>query len=172
MPEFGDESRVERSRPRARSHPSTQSEIVWHERSFDALSVRELYAIMALRAQVFVVEQRCAYQDADGCDAVSRHLWAEQPNGTIVAYLRILPAGVKFAEVSLGRVITAQEVRRSGLGRELMRRGIAAVGEHVPIRIGAQAYLERFYAEFGFECVSDLYDEDGIPHIEMLRQGC
>lgn len=157
---------------RSRSRLIAQSDLVWHQRSFDALSVRQLYAIMALRAQVFVVEQRCAYQDADGCDAVSRHLWAEQPDGTMAAYLRVLPAGVKFAEVSLGRVITAPEVRRSGLGRELMRRGIAAVGERVPIRIGAQAYLERFYAEFGFERASGLYDEDGIPHIEMLRRGC
>ena len=169
MRDSGPETHGHRSGSRSRL--IAQGDLVWHQRPFDALSVRQLYAIMALRAQVFVVEQRCAYQDADGCDAASRHLWAEQPVGTIVAYLRILPAGVKFAEVSLGRVITAPEVRRSGLGRELMRRGIAAVGEHVPIRIGAQAYLERFYAEFGFERTSALYDEDGIPHIEMLRRG-
>ncbi len=170
MRDSGPEAHGHRSGSRSRL--IAQGDLVWHQRPFDALSVRQLYAIMALRAQVFVVEQRCAYQDADGCDAVSRHLWAEQPDGTMAAYLRVLPAGVKFAEVSLGRVITAPDVRRSGLGRELMRRGIAAVGEGVPIRIGAQAYLERFYAEFRFERASGLYDEDGIPHIEMLRRGC
>lgn len=146
-------------------------DLVWREEPFDALAPRRLYAIMALRAQVFVVEQRCAYQDADGADAASRHLWAESPDGAIVAYLRLVPAGVKFAEASIGRVVTAPSVRRTGLGRELMRRGIAAIGADVPIRIGAQAYLERFYGGFGFERASDLYDEDGIPHIEMLRRG-
>lgn len=139
----------------------------WHESGFDALSPAQLYAILALRQRVFVVEQRCAYLDTDGVDSVSRHLWAEH-GGAIVAYLRIVPAGVKFAELSIGRVITAPEVRGTGLGRELMRRGIAAAGP-VPIRIGAQAHLERFYGELGFRRASDVYDEDGIPHIEMLR---
>src|SRR5262245_46534708 len=122
---------------------------------------------MALRQRVFVVEQNCPYLDADGIDEVSRHFWAEQ-GGAIAAYLRIVPAGVKFAEVSIGRVITAPEARGSGLGRELMKRGIAAAGS-VPIRIGAQAHLERFYGELGFQRASDVYDEDGIPHIEMTR---
>jgi ElaA protein len=142
-------------------------ELTWHERPFDALTVHQLYAIMVLRQRVFVVEQKCAYLDADGADAASRHLWAEQ-RGEIVAYVRIVPAGEKFAEVSIGRVITAPETRGTGLGRELMRRAIAASGA-VPIRIGAQAHLERFYGELGFVRASDVYDEDGIPHIEMLR---
>ncbi|MFM7261546.1 MAG: GNAT family N-acetyltransferase [bacterium] len=147
------------------------SVLVWRQRAFDALTARELYAILAQRAEVFVVEQRCAYQDLDGFDAASTHLWAERADGTIVACLRVLPAGVKYDEVSIGRVVTAPSVRRTGLGRELMRRGIIAAGERVPIRIGAQAYLECFYGEFGFERASELYDEDGIPHIEMLRRG-
>jgi ElaA protein len=88
--------------------------------------------------------------------------------GAIVAYLRIVPAGVKFAEVSIGRVVTSPETRGMGLGRELMKRGIAAAGA-VPLRIGAQAHLERFYCELGFTRASDVYDEDGIPHIEMLK---
>jgi ElaA protein len=116
---------------------------------------------------VFVVEQNCPYLDADGVDDIARHLWAEQ-GGAIAAYLRIVPAGVKFAEVSIGRVITAPEARGTGLGRELMKRGIAAAG-HVPIRIGAQAHLEKFYGELGFQRASDVYDEDGIPHVEMTR---
>lgn len=158
--------------PRDRSDdPGRISGLVWQQRSFDALTARELYAILALRAEVFVVEQRCAYQDLDGFDAASSHLWAEGSDGTVVACLRLLPAGVKYDEVSIGRVVTAPSVRGTGLGRELMRRGIVAAGERVPIRIGAQAYLERFYGEFGFERASELYDEDGIPHIEMLRRG-
>lgn len=138
----------------------------WHDRAFDELTTRELYAITALRERVFVVEQNCPYLDADGVDLVSRHLWGE--DGQLRAYLRIVPAGAKFAEVSLGRVITAPEVRGSGLGKELMKRGLAAVGA-VPVRIGAQAHLEKFYGELGFVRASDVYDEDGIPHIEMLR---
>ncbi len=139
----------------------------WHDRAFGELTVDELYAIIALRERVFVVEQACAYLDADGYDRGSRHLWAEA--GSIHAYLRIVPAGQKFAELSLGRIITAPEARGTGLGKELVRRGIAAAGE-VAIRIGAQAHLETFYGGFGFVRASELYDEDGIPHIEMLRR--
>lgn len=146
-------------------------ELTWQERRFDDLTARELHAILALRAQVFVVEQRCAYRDPDEFDLPSRHLWAERFDGTVVAYLRVIPAGVKFAEPSIGRVVTADCVRRAGVGRELMRRGIAAVGAESPIRICAQVYLERFYRELGFVRVSEPYDEDGIAHIDMLRAG-
>jgi ElaA protein len=139
----------------------------WHDRSFAELTVAELYSIVELRERVFIVEQKCAYLDADGADRVSRHLWATRDDA-IVAYLRLVPAGVKFAEVSIGRVVIAPEARRTGLGRELMQRGCAAAGS-VAIRIGAQAYLQRFYTDLGFETVSDLYVEDGIPHYEMLR---
>jgi ElaA protein len=140
----------------------------WHDRAFAELTVPELYAIVTLRERVFIVEQRCAYLDADGVDPVSRHLWATEQEA-VRAYLRIVPAGAKFAELSIGRVITAPEARGTGLGRELMRRGIAACGD-VPIRIGAQAHLQRFYGELGFVAASELYEEDGIPHIEMIRQ--
>lgn len=141
----------------------------WHERGFDELTVHELYAIVALRERVFVVEQRCAYQDADGLDPLARHLWAEE-SGAVHAYCRMFAAGVKYAEASIGRVITAPEVRGTGLGRLLMRRALAAVGP-VPVRIGAQAHLEAFYGELGFVRASAIYDEDGIPHIEMVRGG-
>ncbi|MGE0867333.1 MAG: GNAT family N-acetyltransferase [Kofleriaceae bacterium] len=139
----------------------------WHERAFGELTVRQLYAITSLRESVFVVEQRCSYLDADGLDLVARHVWADDGDD-VRAYLRILPAGTKFTEVSIGRVVIAPSSRGTGLGRELMRRGLAACG-NVPIRIGAQAHLESFYAELGFARVSDVYDDDGIPHIEMLR---
>lgn len=140
----------------------------WIDRAFGDLSSIDLYAIVALREQVFVVEQNCAYQDADGIDPVSRHVWAEDANHAIHAYLRIVPAGKKFAEVSIGRVIVAQPARRTGLGKRLMNHGLALAGP-VPVRIGAQAYLEKFYSELGFTKASEPYDEDGIPHIEMLR---
>jgi ElaA protein len=147
-------------------------ELRWHDRAFGELSVAELYAIIALREQVIVVEQACAYLEADGRDPAARHLWAEaiRPGqaATIWAYLRIVPAGAKFDEVSLGRIVTAPAARGTGLGRALVGRGLAAVGA-VPVRISAQAHLERFYGEFGFRRAGESYLEDGIPHIEMLR---
>jgi len=142
----------------------------WFERAFNELSLDELYAIVALREQVFVVEQKCAYLDADGVDPQCRHLWAVE-DGRIVAYLRLIPAGVKYDEVAIGRVIVAAEARGTGLGKELMKRGLALAGA-APVRLGAQAHLERFYGELGFRRVSDVYDEDGIPHVEMLRDSC
>ena len=142
--------------------------LAWHRRAFAHLTPAELYAIVALREAVFIVEQRCAYLDADGYDPACEHMWATTADGEVAAYLRIVPAGVKFAETAIGRIITSPKARGTGLGRELVRRGIAAAGE-VPVRIGAQAHLEKFYGEFGFVRASDVYDEDGIPHIEMLR---
>jgi ElaA protein len=142
--------------------------VIWHERAFDELTRDELYAILALRARVFVVEQNCVYQDVDGLDPRCRHLWAHD-GGDIVAYLRLIPAGVTYAEAAIGRVIVAQRMRGTGLGKELMRRGLAAAGA-VPVRLGAQAHLEKFYTDLGFRRVSDVYDEDGIPHIQMLRE--
>lgn len=141
-------------------------ELRWYERPFEELSTRELYAILALRSEVFVVEQACVYLDLDGHDPGARHLWAEADR--VVACLRILPPGAKFAEASIGRVVTAPAVRGAGLGRELMRRGLAAVGP-VPVRIAAQLYLERFYRDLGFARVGEPYTEDGIPHVEMVR---
>ena len=157
-------------------------ELRWYDHAFAELSAAQLYAIVALRERVFVVEQTCAYLDADGLDPGSRHLWAESLDpaadpddsgkltqaGTIQAYLRIVPAGAKFDEISLGRIVTAATARGTGLGRTLVQRGLAAVGNS-PVRIGAQAHLERFYGEFGFRRVSEPYLEDGIPHIDMLR---
>lgn len=139
----------------------------WHDKAFAALTTAELYAILALRARVFVIEQNCVYNDVDGKDPVCRHIWAAQ-DGAIAAYLRIVPPGVSFAEVAIGRVVTAPEARRGGLGKELMQRGIAACGAQ-PIRVGAQCYLERFYNELGFVRAGADYVEDGIPHLEMLR---
>jgi len=117
---------------------------------------------------VFVLEQRCLYLEADGHDPVARHLWAATPAGDIHAYLRILPAGEKFAEVAIGRVVVAPEARGTGLGRAVVRRGLEAVGP-VAVRIAAQTHLEPFYNELGFHRVGAPYDEDGISHLDMIR---
>ena len=143
----------------------------WHDRAFGELTTGELYAILELRARVFVVEQKCAYLDPDGLDRAARHVWAAQ-DGQLVAYARILAAPTR-----IGRVVTAPEVRGTGLGRELMRRAIAtirAAERHRregtgPIRLSAQAHLERFYNELGFVRVGEPYDEDGIPHVAMIK---
>jgi ElaA protein len=140
----------------------------WIDRAFGDLSAIDLYAITALRERVFIVEQKCVYLDADGHDPQCRHVWAETRDHAIHAYLRIVPAGVKYPEVSIGRVIVAQELRGTGLGKTLVQHGIALAGA-VPIKIAAQAYLEKFYKELGFVRTSEIYDEDGIPHVDMLR---
>jgi ElaA protein len=138
---------------------------------FESLTPRQLYAIMQLRQRVFVVEQRCAYLDADGKDFGSLLGWGDN-KGQLVATARILAPGVSYAEPSIGRVVTAPEGRGTGWGRLLLASALAEVGALYPgcsVRIGAQCYLERFYRAFGFEVASGPYDEDGIPHIEMLR---
>ena len=143
----------------------------WRDHAFAELSVYELYAIVELRERVFVVEQACVYRDADGIDPVSRHLWLEDRGG-ILAYARIVPAGAKMPAVSIGRVIVAPEGRGTGLGRDLMRRALDAIRAHhgsVPVALGAQAHLEKFYGSLGFARTSEVYDDDGIPHVDMLR---
>ena len=146
--------------------------LTWHLSRFDDLSPRELHDIFQARAEVFVVEQKCPFQDVDGADPACWHLVGRSGDGAIVAYCRLVPAGTKFAEPSIGRVITRGPARGTGSGRELMRQAIAHTDKLWPgkaLRIGAQRYLERFYGGFGFETVSEPYDEDGIMHVEMLR---
>jgi ElaA protein len=146
----------------------------WTWRAFADLSPDELYSILQLRALVFVVEQACAYNDLDGYDAASHHLFTQGEAGRVVASLRLLPPGVKYREPSLGRVVTHPDARRTGLGRELMREGLRRAAIDYPgaaVRIGAQKRLEQFYWSLGFVTASDPYDEDGIEHVEMLK-GC
>jgi len=141
-------------------------------KKFDELGAAELYAILQARQRVFVVEQKCAYLDADGLDPRAWHLWLER-GGKLAAYLRFFDAGVTFAEHSFGRVITTGEARGTGLGHTLVREAIAEMTllfGAVPIRIGAQAHLERFYGTHGFVRDGLEYLEDGIPHIHMLRR--
>ena len=144
--------------------------VQWQLHRFDELSPRQLYLLMKLRQDVFVVEQKCPYADFDGDDFPALHLSAwrdERPH----AYLRVIPPEVhKSGCPSLGRICTSLEVRRTGLGRELTQRGLDLVVKHWPGRdcqIGAQAYLRRFYEGFGFVVNGAGYDEDGIPHFPM-----
>ena len=147
--------------------------LTWRCCRFDALSVFELQAIYMGRQLVFSIEQACAYLDADGFDAHSLHVAAWGPDRSVpLAYARLVQPGQKYAEASIGRVITTSAARGTGLGRELVKRSIAHCSEAFPghgIRISAQTRLERFYAGFGFAAVGAPYMEDGIPHTEMLR---
>lgn len=144
----------------------------WRWCCFDELSVFELQAIYMARQQVFSIEQACAYLDADGFDEASFHLAAWAAGHKVpLAYARVVHPGQKYAEPSIGRVITTSAARGTGLGRELVRRAIAHCAQAFPgqgIRISAQTRLERFYAEQGFAVIGVPYMEDGIPHTEML----
>ncbi|MEW5740639.1 MAG: GNAT family N-acetyltransferase [Myxococcota bacterium] len=146
--------------------------VSWEWLPFDALTPRQVHDVLQLRERVFIVEQKCAYLDADGADPKCWHGLGTQ-GGVLVATARLVPPGLKFVEPAIGRVVTAPEVRRSGVGRALMLEALAQVRRlwpGQPVRIGAQRYLERFYSSLGFRPVGDEYDEDGIPHIEMLRE--
>lgn len=135
---------------------------------FDELTTDELYEIMKLRVNVFVVEQNCPYPELDGKDKDSLHAWISDDDG-IVAYCRVLPQGVSYDEASIGRVISAK--RRMGYGTKIVNLGISLAKEHFnadKIRIEAQVYARKLYENCGFVQVSEEFLEDGIPHIEML----
>jgi ElaA protein len=146
--------------------------VAWRCEPFAALSLPELYELLALRQRVFVVEQRCLFQDLDGRDQEAWHLLGRARDGALLAYARLLPPGSGAAEARVGRVVTAPEARGTGLGWALMRealRRVARVWGPGPVRVGAQAHLERFYAGLGFVRQGAPYDEDGIPHLDMVR---
>ena len=146
--------------------------VTWLAKHFSELTTVELYDILQLRTDVFVVEQQCIFQDLDNKDQACFHLWAEDEDRKILACTRIVPGGISYAEASIGRVATARNARGTGLGRELMKNSITYLEElygKVDIKIGAQLYLKEFYSSFGFIQSSDIYDEDGIDHIEMHR---
>lgn len=144
--------------------------ISWSCKPFPELTVYELYAIIKLRNEVFVVEQNCVFQDADEKDQYCHHLmgWLDKK---LVAYSRIVPAGISYFESSIGRVVTSPAFRKEGFGKSLLIKAISESERlfgNKPIKIGAQLYLKTFYENFGFKQSSDVYLEDGIPHIEML----
>ncbi len=145
----------------------------WTLKKFDEITSRELYAILQLRSEVFVVEQNCVYQDMDGKDLKAWHLMGYDPEKhgeKLLAHTRLLPKGISYAEASIGRVVSSPSVRGQGIGRELMEKSIASIytlyGKG-PIRIGAQLYLKSFYASLGFIPEGEIYLEDNIPHIIM-----
>lgn len=141
-------------------------------KTFNELTNTELYNILQERTNVFVVEQSCPYPEVDGKDVQSYHLYKEQ-DGEIVAYLRILPPGVSYAELSIGRVLVKKEYRGQRLAHELMGRALQFIEDELnetTVKIQAQDYLRNFYSSFGFEAISEVYLDDGIPHVDMLLQ--
>lgn len=144
----------------------------FYHKSFEELTVHELYDCIELREDIFVVEQQCVYKDADGKDKKAIHLLC-MDGSTLIAYCRILPPYVSYTETAIGRVVVKKEYRGKLLGKELMNRAITLAKYLYPetdIRISAQEYLLSFYSALGFKAVSDAYLEDNIPHIEMLLQ--
>ena len=147
-------------------------EIQWTIKSFENLSVNELYDILKLRSEIFVVEQNCVYLDIDGKDKQALHLFGEF-EGKIVGYSRLFKPGITFDNASIGRVVVDANYRDRKWGHDLMREAIAGIKQHFgesKITIGAQLYLKKFYESHGFVQTSEMYLEDDIPHIEMKRE--
>ncbi len=144
--------------------------IQWFLKDWAELTKDELYEMLALRVEVFVIEQNCPYQEVDGKDKKSRHLFALGESGKCLACLRLVKPGVSYKEWSIGRVVTTSSMRKTGLGIELMNQAMMYFKdlENPPVRISAQSHLQKFYEKFGFIKVSEEYLEDDIPHIEML----
>lgn len=147
----------------------------WQWSRFSELRPQDLYAVVRLRESVFIVEQQCPYHDADGRDPVAWHLlgWSDGEDGkTLVAYARIFEPGLRYTEGSIGRVVSAPEVRGTGVGKALMAEALRRLEGLAPgqaIKIAAQRRLEKFYLDLGFKTVSAPYEEDGIIHVDMLR---
>jgi ElaA protein len=156
--------------------PLRSEDFFWQWARFSELTVEDLYAVVRLREAVFIVEQNCPYPDADGRDPNAWHLlgWVQ---GTVqrelVAYARIFEPGVRYDEGSIGRVVSAPHVRGTGIGKALMAealRRIESLAPGQPVKIAAQRRLEDFYLDLGFRTISAPYEEDGIIHVDMLRQ--
>jgi ElaA protein len=144
----------------------------WTLKPFDELTPKELYNILQLRNEVFIVEQNCPYQDLDNKDLYAFHLMGMEKN-KLLAYSRLLAPGISYSESSIGRVVSSPGARKSGMGKRLMTESIHQIKNlfHTDtIRIGAQLYLKNFYESFGFIQQGDVYPEDNIPHIIMLRK--
>jgi ElaA protein len=144
--------------------------MIWKWKKFEELSTFELYNIIQVREEVFIVEQKLSYVDCDDYDQKAWHLMGYE-NGKLVAYLRAFAPGTKYPEAAFGRVLTTKEGRGKGAGKELTATGLRKIqetfGNH-PVKISAQKYLEKFYADFGFKSISEDYLEEGIPHVSML----
>ncbi|WP_407430849.1 GNAT family N-acetyltransferase [Arcticibacter sp.] len=138
---------------------------------FQDLSLEQLYQILQLRNEVFIVEQRCAYQDLDHLDEQCHHLMMYD-EGRLIAYARIIPPGISYKEASIGRIVTHAHYRGKGVGAIMMKLILSDLEDLLgnrPVKIGAQLYAEKFYEKFGFVRSSEVYDEDGIEHIQMIK---
>jgi ElaA protein len=145
--------------------------INWNSKNFDQLNPYELYDLLRLRSEVFVVEQNCVFLDMDNLDQHCIHLLGYD-GSKLMAYTRIVPPGLIYKEASIGRVVTSSSVRYTGAGKKLMEQSIITLYKlfgSIPIKIGAQLYLKKFYESFGFVQMNEVYLEDGIEHIHMLR---
>jgi len=141
-------------------------------KTFNELTTEELYQILRLRSEVFVVEQDCVYQDVDNKDQKALHIMGIK-DGEVVAYTRVFEPGDYFDNVSIGRVVVSQSQRKYGLGKQIMQASLAAINQRFPdkpIEISAQSYLLKFYTELGFNAFGEEYLEDGIPHRRMLKE--
>ncbi len=140
-------------------------------KSFQELSLEEFHDIIALRIQIFIIEQNCPYQEVDGKDKLAHHLFFKNEMDEIIAVTRILPQGISYAEVAIGRVVVHEDYRGTGLGNHLMADSMNFVRDkygEVPVRLSAQKHLENYYGNHGFKSTGNEYLEDGIPHVEML----
>lgn len=146
--------------------------IIWHYKHFEELTPKELYSLMYLRNEVFVVEQQCVYNECDGKDIYCSHLWATV-NDDVIACSRIVPPGISYEEPSIGRVASHPKYRHLKLGHYLIRHSLAIIENKYmtsSVRISAQCYLGEFYAQYGFQQISEQYLEDNLPHMEMLKE--
>ena len=149
--------------------------IQWDIKTFHELELEELFDLLKLRVDVFVVEQQCAYRELDEYDRhpETRHLSGRNEGGQLIAYARLLPNGLRYPEVNLGRFVVKADFRKQGVGHQLLQavlKEISVCWPKISIRISAQDYLQAFYERYGFLRVSEVYLEDGIPHVEMLKE--
>lgn len=149
------------------------AQLEWRWKAFEDLTAAEVYAMLAARSAVFVIEQNCLYGDIDGLDSDAWHLFAFGPGEKrppLAGYLRVLLPDAGDADIRIGRVLTTAEFRGIGLGNAMLERSLAHIRAQwpgTPIRLHAQAHLQPFYGAFGFEPISDVHDDDGIPHVWM-----
>jgi ElaA protein len=155
--------------PTAKPHPGFE----WRWKYFDDLTTAEVYAMLAARSEVFVIEQNCLYGDIDGLDTEAWHLFAfgpGEPQPKLASYLRVLLPDESDADIRIGRVLTTADFRGMGLGNQMLARAMGHIVEqwpNVPVRLHAQAHLQGFYGAFGFVPISEIHEEDGIPHVWM-----
>ena len=149
--------------------------LVWEVKTFQQLQSTQLFDFLQLRVDVFVVEQQCAYPELDKYDRhpETRHLSGRNDGGRLLAYARLLPPGLRYPEVNLGRFVVEKDSRKQGVGHQLLKTALQEISLCWPqtsIKISAQDYLQNFYSQYGFIRVSEVYLEDGIPHVEMVKE--